>query len=160
MAKNHRDNSCCKTTAIIKTYAKRLRLLKVNRELLVFSVFLGISIVFWFLQAFQENTTLKVEQKLDITNIPENIQIISEIPENIGVTISGRCYDVLVYAINNKDKEIIVNYNDFKADSTSLTIDNNRWKRILSDKFTNNVKFDSATSISLTTKSIPVTHPK
>ena len=160
MAKNHTDNSCCKTTAIIITYAKRLRLLKVNRELLVFSVFLGISIVFWFLQAFQENTTLKVEQKLNITNIPENIQIISEIPENIGVTISGRCYDVLVYAINNKDKEIIVNYNDFKADSTSLTIDNNRWKRILSDKFTNNVKFDSATSISLTTKSTLVTHPK
>ena len=47
---------------------RSLRKLKINREFMVFIVFLLVSIVFWFVQTFKESTTAKINYKLEITD--------------------------------------------------------------------------------------------
>ena len=132
---------------IAKTYndiTRRMRLLKVNRELLVFFVFFCIAIIFWFLQAFKENTNLKLDYQICLTGIPENVIITSDIPEQISVTIAGRGYDVLEYAINRKSKVIKVDYSDINKTDIALSLDNNSWKRILNKELKGAISFISA----------------
>lgn len=132
---------------IVKTYkdiTRRVRLLKVNRELLVFFVFLCIAIIFWFLQAFKENTDLKLDYRLEITGIPENIIITSDIPQQINITIAGRGYDVLDYAINRNGKTIKVDYSEINKTDIALSLDNNTWKRVMSKELKGTISFASA----------------
>ena len=121
-----------------------MRLLKVNRELLVFFVFLCIAIIFWFLQAFKESTNLKLDYQISLTGIPENVIITSDIPKQISVTIAGRGYDVLEYAINRKNKIIKVDYSDINKTDITLSLDNNSWRRILNKELKGAISFISA----------------
>ncbi len=118
--------------AILYRYSTgKLRLFKVNRELLVFFVFLCIAIIFWFLQALKENTTMRIDYELKIHNIPENIIITSPIPKEVTASIGGRGYDVLDYAMNNDDRTIDVDFSELFRTDISLSIDNNLWRRLL-----------------------------
>ncbi len=119
------------TTLLYKTFTKRLRLIKVNRELLVFLVFFCIAVIFWFLQALQENASMKIEYQLKIHNIPDKIIITSEIPKEVTATIGGRGYDILDYITNNNDRTIDVDFSELIRTDITLSIDNNLWRRLL-----------------------------
>ncbi len=114
-----------------RIYTRKLRLIKVNRELLVFFLFLCVSIIFWFLQVMKENTSMKVDYQLQIHNIPENIIITSDVPEEVTASIGGRGYDVLEYVVNNNDRTIDVDFSELIRTDISLSIDNNLWRRLL-----------------------------
>ena len=116
----------------IKSYAKRLRLLKVNRELLVFFVFLCISGIFWLLQAFQESTTVLIDYKIRIVNIPEKLVITSDIPESINVTVAGRGYDLMTFATEKNKQNLVIDYEEIERTSSALIIDNATLKRHIS----------------------------
>ena len=116
----------------IKSYAKRLRLLKVNRELLVFFVFLCISGIFWLLQAFQESTTVLIDYKIRIVNIPKKLVITSDIPESINVTVAGRGYDLMTFATEKNKQNLVIDYEEIERTSSALIIDNATLKRHIS----------------------------
>lgn len=118
--------------SLLKTYTKKLRLLKVNRELLVFFVFLCTSGLFWLLQAFQESTTANVDYKIQLVNIPEKIVITSDIPESISVTIAGRGYDLMTFTTEKNKQSLVFDYDDLERTNSALIIDNATIKRHIS----------------------------
>lgn len=130
--KENMKSGSLRLASILKSYTKKLRLLKVNRELLVFFVFLCISGVFWLLQAFQENTTALVDYKIRIINIPEKLVITSDIPESISVTAAGRGYDLMMFTTEKNKQSLVFDYNDLERTSNALIIDNAAIKRHIS----------------------------
>lgn len=120
--------------SFIKTYTKKLRLLKVNRELLVFFVFLGIACLFWFLRAFQENATIQIDYKIQIANIPENLVVTTDIPESISATVSGRGYELMTYSAENNDKNIVIDFDELTKTDNVLIIDNAILRRNVTQK--------------------------
>lgn len=136
--------------SLIKTYTKKLRLLKVNRELLVFIVFLGIACLFWFLRAFQENATIQIDYKIQIANIPENLVVTTNIPENISSTVSGRGYELMTYSVENNDKSIVIDYDELTKTGNTLIVDNAILRRSITQKMPGAINFVSATPSQIT----------
>ena len=128
---------------------RQLRSIRLNRNLLLFFVFLVISTGLWVLQTSQETMSSTQEFKLHIENIPQNYIITSDVPEAINVTVSaqgsafyqymlGRLIDNTIgrlYRQIHKDAaplpelSVTFDYNDIDYSSSKMTISNTLLKR-------------------------------
>ena len=117
--------------AMWKTMYRSLRKLKINREFMVFIVFLLVSIVFWFVQTFKESTTAKINYKLEITDIPSNIILTSDVPKRVEVTVSGRGFSIIDYLTKSDSRIVEVDYSQFEKRDGMLVLNNNSWKKIV-----------------------------
>ena len=124
---------------------RSLRKLKINREFMVFIVFLLVSIVFWFVQTFKESTTAKINYKLEITDIPSNIILTSEVPKRVEVTVSGRGFSIIDYLTKSDSRVVEVDYSQFEKSDGMLVLNNNAWKKIVTSTLGNSL---TCTSIS------------
>ncbi|MCM1313342.1 MAG: hypothetical protein NC206_07885 [Bacteroides sp.] len=132
-------------TGYYKRIIGRLRLLKVNRELLVFFVFLCVAIIFWFLQTFKEEMNIGVNYKVSIYNVPKNVIFTSPVPETIKVNISGRGFAVLEYLSKLQDKTIHVDFSELSSNKGYISIGNAVWRNLLAKEFNETVRFVSTT---------------
>ncbi len=71
-----------------KTY--NLLFLNKNKEFYVFLLFLGLSILFWFLQSTQATSQAEISIPLQYGKLPENVFITNELPANIKVTVRDK----------------------------------------------------------------------
>lgn len=148
---------------LFEIVARQLRSIKLNRNFLVFLVFLAISVAFWFMQTLKETTTTSQDYKVKIVGMPKSIIFTSDFPETIKVNISGRGYDILNYLTRNDKHTINVNYEDIEATASKLTINNGTLKRNLSKELGTSLKIQSLTPAQIDVfytkgqaKSIPV----
>ncbi len=129
-----------------KTWTKirrSLRLIKVNRELLVFLAFLLVAIAFWFMQTFKEYTSTNVDFELRLTNVPHNIIITSKIPEKVNVNVSGRGYDIINYITKSTLRTIEIDFTTLTKEDGRILIDNTLWRRLLTNQLGRSLTFNS-----------------
>ena len=88
---------------IIIRRIRGLRFPEVNRELSLFLVFLIMSIVFWFFQVCMEETRYEINYSLNITNIPKNVIITSDVPDSVKVTVEDYGFKILEYFFASND---------------------------------------------------------
>ena len=105
--------SASRILSFFKLAYRRLRLVKINRNLLVYLTFFVISIGFWCLQTLKEKTTLVLDFTYEITGVPKNVVFTSEMPEFIKVTAEGRGFDFLDH-ITRADNHIVIPYDILK----------------------------------------------
>ncbi len=122
---------------------RNLRRLRVNREFLIFLVFLVVAIVFWFLQTFKETTTASLNFRLNITGIPKNVIITSDVPDRVTVTVSGRGFSILDYITKTDHRDVSIDYSSMQNQDGVLTVDNAAWKKIFSQVLSRSLKLTS-----------------
>lgn len=120
-----------RTVAQFRSLFQRFRLVTVNREIMVFLLFLIVAVVFWVSQTFKDHTTVNLEYNLKIVNVPKNLIFTSEVPTTVAVAVSGRGFTIMQYVINEHQKTLNVDYNDLPKMGGTLTIDNYVWKKTL-----------------------------
>ena len=142
---------------------RKLRLVRVQRNILTFLVFLLVAIVFWFMQAMQETTTAPLTYKLNITNVPKEIIFTSEVPKTISISVSGRGWSILQYWSRKDNHELNVDFSDIEKSNSKLILDGNLWKRLTQKDFGNGLRYVSSLPGSLEvyysnglTKRVPV----
>lgn len=128
---------------------RRLRLVRVQRNILVFFVFLLIAIVFWFMQAMQETTTAQLTYQLHITNVPKEIIFTSDVPKTVSISVSGRGWTILQYWSKLDKRELNVNFSDIEKSNSKLILDGNLWKRLTQKDFGNGLRYVSSLPSSL-----------
>lgn len=132
----------------IKVLFRRLRLVKINRNFLVFLVFVGISTAFWFVQTLQDNSQNEVEFVINIANEPQGVLYTSEKPEAIAVKLSGRGKIILPYIlgqiIDDKKYDIDIDFKEVSNGRGKLEIDNNAIRRAVLKKIPNGLTFVSS----------------
>lgn len=128
-----------------KRFFKRIALLKVNRELFVFLIFLVVAIVFWFSQSFKDHTTVSLEYSLELINVPKSIIFTSDVPKTVSVSVSGRGFSILEYVSKKQHKRIEIDYSDLPKIGGMVTIDNYVWKKVLNKEFPSGVTYSSVT---------------
>lgn len=111
---------------------RTLRLVHFNREVLVFLVFLVVAIVFWFLQTFNESTTAQLSFRLNITDVPKNVIITSEIPDKVTASVSGRGFAILEYLTKAPNHQIDIAYADYLNENGVFVVDQAAWRKLLS----------------------------
>ncbi len=120
-----------RSVAYIRSLFQRIRFMTVNREIMVFLLFLIVAVAFWLSQTFKDYTTVNLEYELKIVNVPKNLIFTSEVPSTIAVAVSGRGFTILQYVMNKQHKVLNVDYNDLPKMGGTLTIDNYVWKKAL-----------------------------
>lgn len=124
----------------VRIIFRRLRLIRLNRNFLVFLLFLAISIGFWTLKTLNEETTVSINYKLKVLNVPKNVILTSEVPKHIKVNISGRGWNIIPLYTKNKDHAIAVSYDQLEYTNSKITVDNAIMRRSVSKDIGNAIK--------------------
>ncbi len=83
----------------ILSEGKRLQL---RRKILLFSFFLGLSVLIWTLNALSKNYTTEIKYPISYTNHPENQVLISKLPDFLGLKVNAHGYALLRYKLMNR----------------------------------------------------------
>jgi hypothetical protein len=118
-----------------KVLFRRLRLIKIDRNLPVFLIFLGLSAIFWFLQTIQENTEVTLSYRLIIEDMPNDVVFTSDMPSEINVSYSSKGWNAFYYKfMRNDNPEIVVNFKEVNQKSGKVIIDANTLRRAVMRK--------------------------
>ena len=108
----------------LKVLRRRLRLVKFNRNLLVFLIFLAISIAFWFMQSLQETKEVSIAYTLKVEDVPASVIFTSDIPKQINVNYTGKVWDALYHKfIANEQHEVVLKFKDIDNQDGKIVID-------------------------------------
>ena len=114
---------------------------RINREFLVFLVFLLVSVIFWFLQTFKDNTSVNLNFELELVGVPKSIIFTSDVPREVSVTVTGRGFSILDYLTKTEQRRLVVDYSSLADDGDKITIDNATWKRLLTRALGSSLKY-------------------
>ena len=128
---------------IFRRLWQRFRLTKINHELWVFMVFVCIAVVFWFIQALKDQTSLTIEYQLELKDLPGSVIITSSVPKSVNVTIQGRGYALLEYITKRKSRSVQIDYADIPHSRDAFTIDNTVWRKAFAKEFNQGVVLSS-----------------
>jgi hypothetical protein len=84
-----------------------------RRRILMFSVFLLISVFIWFINALSKDYTSVIEYPLVYTDFPEDKVFVGEMPENLDLRINSNGYAILRYKTFKKPVPISFNLSAF-----------------------------------------------
>ena len=124
---------------VIKRTFRRMRIMKINRELWIFILFVCVAVGFWFIQVLKDQTTLTVEYKLELKDVPGSAIITSNVPSSVSATLQGRGYSMLEYITKHKSQTLQVDYSDLPKVNGMLTIDYFVWKKVFSKELNQGV---------------------
>lgn len=110
-------------------------MIKIDRNLPVFLIFLGLSAIFWFLQTIQENTEVTLSYRLIIEDMPNDVVFTSDMPSEINVSYSSKGWNAFYYKfMRNDNPEIVVNFKEVNQKSGKVIIDANTLRRAVMRK--------------------------
>lgn len=70
---------------------------KLGREALVFTFFLAVSAVFWFMQTMREDYEMELQVPVALVNVPEGVVVTQDLPQQITVKLKDRGSSLLQY---------------------------------------------------------------
>ncbi len=133
-------------TDFTKVILRRLRLIKFDRNLLVFLVFLCISIAFWFMQSIKETTEVTLAYRLTIEDLPKDVVYTSEMPAEVNVSYNSKGWNAFYYKfMRNDDHELVINFKEINQKSGKIIIDANTLRRAVMRKKPQGMIFKSTT---------------
>lgn len=122
-------------TDFVKVIFRRLRLIKIDRNLPVFLLFLGLSTIFWFLQTIQENTEVTLTYRLIIEDLPKDVVFTGDMPSDIQVTYTSKGGNAFYHKfMRNDDLTLVINFKEVSQKSGKIIIDANAIRRAVMRK--------------------------
>jgi len=76
--------------------------LQFRKKVLLFSVFLLISVTIWFLNALSKNYTTEIEYPLKYEDFPEDRVLVGQLPEHLTLRINAHGYAIVRYNLFHK----------------------------------------------------------
>jgi hypothetical protein len=73
-----------------------------KRRIMVFSFFLVISVIIWLLNALSKDYTTAIKYPIAYSRFPQDKVLISEVPDHLGLTVTGHGYALLSYKLSNR----------------------------------------------------------
>jgi len=84
----------------------RKRILK--REVAVFSFFLVLSFIFWFLNALSKDMSVRVDYPVRYINLPEDRALVNELPDYLSLMVNGPGYSVIQSKLDGRKEHLTV----------------------------------------------------
>lgn len=132
-------------TDFSKVIIRRLRLVRINRNLLVFLVFLLISIIFWFMQTIKETTEVSLVYKLNVVNMPKNAIFTTDLPEEVNIIYSSKGWNAFYYKfMKSHDQALTINFKDIDNNAGKVIIDVSNIRKAANKHTPEGMSFKSA----------------
>lgn len=90
---------------------KVLRIVKkklFNRNVVVFTFFLLLSFIFWFINALSKNISGSVNFPVRYTNFPDDLALVNELPDKLRLEVQGPGYSVLKARISGNKTPLVI----------------------------------------------------
>lgn len=81
-----------------------------NKSFLTFLFFLMLSTAFWCFEAFNETNSVEVTVPMELENVPENVVVTTELPQNLRVTLRDRNFTLFAYRYLLSPRPVKVNF--------------------------------------------------
>lgn len=113
-----------------------LRKPKISKNVMIFSVFLLLSIIFWFLNALEKEYTSEINFPIKFINFPSNKISVGKIPRQITIKLNGHGYDFignirdLNNTININVKKLAIKKNNSKKSDIFYILTSSLRKKI------------------------------
>jgi len=140
----HANISASRILNFFKLTYRRLRLVKINRNLLVYLVFFVVSAGFWCLQTLKETTTQVLDFTYEITGVPKNVVFTSDLPQTIKATAEGRGWDFLEH-FSSASHHIVIPYDAFQRKQGRATTDPTFIRRAIQKKLGGSLELKACT---------------
>lgn len=114
------------TNGKLKEAGTRIHALAVSkrgRNLLTFLVFLAISTAFWFIMALNNEVQHEFEVPLEISNVPGDVTMLSDVPSKISVNIKDKGISLLRWEWGNVPA-LELDYQQFQNTGKHLKMNN------------------------------------
>lgn len=134
--KKHTGNS-------VWTLFRSIRALRPNRNFWTFLIFLGVSVLFWCIQTFNEYTSITVSYDIRLVNLPSDRILTSYIPKSVSVSLSGRGFSILGEMFGNKHNIVEIDYSSLPKNDECATVDFSTWKKLLSKVLDDDISISS-----------------
>ena len=89
--------------------------IKLNQKILTFLFFLLLSVIFWLLNALDQDYTTVITYPVHYSNFPKNKVLIGDVPNRLSLNVSAHGYTLLRFKLNSRKIPII-----FDVRSSSL----------------------------------------
>lgn len=103
-----------------------------NRQFLIFLFFFALSAIFWAFQALNETYEEEFLVPLELRNVPGNVVVTTELPEQLHVTLRDKGSMLLAYRYTRKLRSVVVDFNTYSNPSGRVTIRGNELLRQVS----------------------------
>lgn len=84
-----------------------------NKEFLIFLFFLALSGIFWLAMTLNETMEKEISIPLEVTNVPKDVMITSEIHDTLKVTVRDKGYTIGSYVYGNSIQPVKVNFANY-----------------------------------------------
>lgn len=100
-----------------------------NKQFLIFLFFLALSSVFWIFQTLNETYEEDFQIPLELRNVPSNVVITTDLPENLHILLRDKGSQLLAYRYTRQFKPVVVDYNTYSNPSGHVSILGNELQR-------------------------------
>lgn len=100
-----------------------------NKQFLIFLFFLALSSVFWIFQTLNETYEEDFQVPLELRNVPSNVVITTDLPENLHILLRDKGSQLLAYRYSRQFKPVVVDYNTYSNPSGHVSILGNELQR-------------------------------
>lgn len=84
-----------------------------NKEFLVFLVFLALSGIFWLVMTLNEDYEREIYVPVQLTGIPKNAVITSEMDDTLRITVRDKGFVLASYLYGDGIRPVVINFNTF-----------------------------------------------
>lgn len=119
---------------------------KIDKKVFIFSFFLLISTVFWFLNALNKEYITDVNYPVRYENFPSDKSLIGQLPDNLRLKVNAFGFTILQYKLSLSLVPLVIDIGTFdlayknKADSSSYFLLTNTAIKRLSGQLSSNIK--------------------
>jgi hypothetical protein len=89
---------------------------KFNRQLLIYLLFLFVSIIFWYLNALSKEYTTVIRYPVKYEDFPKGKVLVSDLPEKLEIKVKGFGFTILRSKLTSYMNPIILPINIFRLD--------------------------------------------
>ena len=119
------------------------------RSILLYLFFVIISAVFWSFLTFNRDVQLDIEVPVEM-NLPNNVHLLSKVPDTITVTVQDRGYRFFSYLFN-KTPTLKLRFGDYSDGNSNFKVEQSQLKKALGHVLNKN-----ATIVSVLPESINI----
>lgn len=84
-----------------------------RKKTLIFSFFLLVAIIIWFLKALEKNYTTEIDYPVRYRNFPSNKTLIGEVPDHLKLTVYAHGYVLLQHKISSRYIPLVISVRSF-----------------------------------------------
>lgn len=84
-----------------------------NRNVAVFSFFLLLSFIFWFINALNKNIDSTINYPVRYINFPDNLALVNELPDRLSLDVNGPGYSVLKTRLSGNRAPLVIDVSNW-----------------------------------------------